>query len=241
MLSDIHGNADGLKKVLEHAGKWDYVWVLGDLVDYGPEPHIVVDMIRDLEPDAIVRGNHDNAVAFNVDCRCSPKTHDLSVYTRYMISYNLLSKEQVKWLKTLPLTQKVIVDHVRYYLVHGSPLNPLYGYLKPDMSREKLLHYLKKSSFDTKPVDTDYLIVGHTHLAFMLKADEVTVVNPGSVGQPRDGVAKASYMVIDTDENRIIYHRINYDIDSVLKKLENLGIEEKYFKQLKKILYTAKI
>ena len=171
MLSDIHGNADALKKVLEHAGDWDFVWVLGDLVDYGPEPHIVIDMIKDLKPDAIVRGNHDNAVAFNVDCKCSPKTHELSVYTRNMISFKLLSREQIGWLKTLPLTREIVVDHRRYYLVHGRLLNPLYGYLKPDMPRKEFLRYLRRSTFDTKPINTDYLVVGHTHSAFVTEID----------------------------------------------------------------------
>ena len=82
VLSDVRGNVDALKAVVKHAGKWDYLWVLGDLVDYGPEPHIVVDMIRELKPDVIVRGNHDHAVAYNVDCRCNTATHELSVYTR---------------------------------------------------------------------------------------------------------------------------------------------------------------
>ncbi|MEM4003460.1 MAG: metallophosphoesterase family protein, partial [Ignisphaera sp.] len=72
IVSDVHGNTEALRAVLDSAERWDGVWFLGDFVDYGPEPHIVIDIVRTLKPDVIVMGNHDSAVAFDMDCRCGP-------------------------------------------------------------------------------------------------------------------------------------------------------------------------
>ena len=244
VLSDIHGNADALRAVLEHARGWDEVWVLGDLVDYGPEPHVVVDTVRELEPRVIVRGNHDNAVAFGVDCFCDPRIHELSVYTRENISLKLLSRDQVEWLRSLPIKQRIqISDHV-FYIVHGSPLSPLYGYLRPDMPEEKILEHLSVPSMRLgkrgRLVSADVVVVGHTHIPFRLCVKDLVVVNPGSVGQPRDGVPAASYMILDTETLETRHYRVKYDIGKVLKKLESLGLEERYYEWLKRILLSGK-
>jgi len=241
VISDIHGNADALKAVIENCSRWDQLWVLGDLVDYGPEPHVVVDMVRELKPDVVVRGNHDHAVAYGVDCRCDPSVHELSVYTRVNISLKLLSHEQISWLKSLPIKQVVAVHGKVFYLVHGSPLNPLYGYLRPDLSREELAANLRESPLAKSTIRADYLIVGHTNIAFSLKADTVQILNPGSVGQPRDGDPRASYLVIDFERNEYTHYRVKYDLDKVVEKLRSLVREEKYFNWLREILYNASI
>lgn len=246
VISDVHGNADALRSVLEHAPSWDDVWVLGDLVDYGPEPHTVVDMIRDLSPGLIVRGNHDNAAAFGVDCNCDPKVHELSVYTRQRVTLALLSKEQLEWLRGLPLHVRMSVDGREYYAVHGSPSSPLYGYLYPDMPRERLLEALSRpgvrlSRGSGERVRSDVVIVGHTHVQFRLELDGQTVVNPGSVGQPRDGVPLASYMVIDTEGPAFSHGRAKYDVEVVLRKLSSLGIERRYYEWAARILTSASL
>jgi len=241
VISDIHGNADALRRVLEDSGRWDYLWVLGDLVDYGPEPHVVIDMVRELKPDVIVQGNHDHAVANGADCRCDPVVHELSVYTRENISMRLVSSEQRDWLRSLPLKQSVSISGRDYYIVHGSPLSPLYGYLKPDLSRAELLANMRENPFSKSIIKADYLVVGHTHIAFKLSVEGVTILNPGSIGQPRDGAPGASYLVIDPEENTYIHKRVKYDVETVIRKLQGLGIQEKYLDWLKKILYNATI
>lgn len=243
LLSDIHGNGDALRQVLEDAPKHDAIWVLGDLVDYGPEPHVVVDIIRDLEPEIIVRGNHDHAVAFNTDCLCSPKIHELSVYTRENISYRLLSKEQIEWLKTLPTRREIGVDDFKIYLVHGSPRNPLYGYLYPDMDRELMKLYLTPSIMAVRPrlIAADMVVVGHTHIVLDIMVDSVRVVNPGSVGQPRDGDNRASYAILDLDRKEFKSYRVKYPVENTLRKLRSLKIEEKYYEWLKRILLSARV
>ena len=102
---------------------------MGDLTDYGPEPHIVLDILRDIGPEVWISGNHDYANAFGVDCRCGEKTHDLSVYTRKNISQKLLTKEDLRFLRELPLKREIRIEGKVYYFVHGCPADPLYGYM----------------------------------------------------------------------------------------------------------------
>jgi predicted phosphodiesterase len=241
VLSDVHGNLDALRAVLEHAGRWDAVWVLGDLVDYGPEPHEVVDAVRELSPEVIVRGNHDNAVAFGVDCFCDPRIHKLSVCTREMVSLKLLSREQMEWLRSLPIRRKVSVDGRTYYVVHGSPISPLYGYIRPDMGRDKLLRQLslppaRLYAGQGRLVDADAVVVGHSHIPFSIHVESVRVLNPGSVGQPRDGDPRASYAILDTKTMRFEVHRVKYDVGKVLRKLEALHIPSWCLQWLREIL-----
>ncbi|ABM81161.1 metallophosphoesterase family protein [Hyperthermus butylicus] len=242
LISDIHGNADALKAVLENARGWDAVWVLGDLVDYGPEPHIVVDIVRDLAPEVIVTGNHDYAAAYGVDCRCAPEIHELSEYTRKHITFKLLSREQISWLRSLPKVYSGQVSNLKVYMAHGSPRNPLYGYLRPNLPADELRLALTPSmaALKPRPVKADLVVVGHTHIPVDMTIDWVRIVNPGSVGQPRDGDPRASYAILDVEKGSLEIRRVKYDINSVLAKLRQLGIEEHYFNWLKRILLEGK-
>lgn len=243
VISDVHGNADALKTVLDAAPRHDYVWVLGDLVDYGPEPHVVVDIVKSLKPDAIVMGNHDYAVAFNTDCRCAQELHDLSVYTRMSISYKLLSREQIEWLKMLRHRARLELFSKRIYVVHGAPRNPLYGYLKPELPIEVLEEMLTESSFALKPrpIDVDYVLVGHTHIPTKLRVKEIQVLNPGSIGQPRDGDPRASYAILDLDTESFAIHRVEYPIDRVIEKLRTLNLEQKMLQKLEAVLKNGRV
>ncbi|OYT31556.1 MAG: metallophosphoesterase [Thermoprotei archaeon] len=240
VISDIHGNLDALQAVLEYVERWDMLWVLGDLVDYGPEPHLVVDTIRDVKPDIIVRGNHDHAVGYGVDCHCSQRTHELSVYTRKNISYKLLSKEQVKWLASLPIKKETKIDDKTIYIVHGSPHNPLYGYLNPSLKYEEMIKHLTPDQ-SQKLIDEDYILVGHTHIPWIASVNGKEILNPGSVGQPRDGLPKSSCITIDSENMNIINYRIEYDKKKTLQKLRQLNLEQRYYQWLARILTTATI
>lgn len=243
VLSDIHGNADALKTVLESAGRYDYIWVLGDLVDYGPEPHVVVDMIRELKPDIVLMGNHDYAVAYNTDCRCAQELHDLSEYTRREISLKLLSQEQVSWLKTPALNTQRVVDSLRVYLVHASPRSPLHGYLKPSLPVEQVLLALTPNplAVKPKPVEADLVVIGHTHIPMDLRIEGIRVVNPGSVGQPRNGDWRASYMIIDFESKQINHYRVEYNVEKTIEKLRALGLNPHMQGRLEAILKTGSV
>lgn len=243
ILSDIHGNSDALETIINHTSHWDYLFVLGDLVDYGPEPHKVIEIVKELKPDAIVTGNHDFAVAFNTDCHCAQEIHDLSEYTRLNISYKLLDKNYISWLSTLPKTLTKEIDNIKFYIVHGSPRNPLYGYMKPNLSDDELFLALTPSLYaiKPKPVDSDIVIAGHTHIPMSKHITRVLIINPGSVGQPRDGDNRASYAIYDTNKKNLEIHRIVYDIDNVVKKLISLELDKHYLNRIIQILKTGRV
>ena len=239
VLSDIHGNYDALKAVLEKE-EFDEAIVLGDLVDYGPEPEKVVDSIKSLTIN-VVRGNHDHAVAYNTDCRCSPALHELSVYTRFNVSLKKLSKEDISYLRSLPVKKELSINDINVLLVHATESNPLYGYLYPWNGLPEIREAFKNSIKDKRH---DIILVGHTHYQFSLNMPNgVKIVNPGSVGQPRDGDWRASYAVLVSDggEITVSLHRVKYPIESVINKIENQGLKEKYVEILKRILLNGKI
>lgn len=245
VLSDLHGNIEALKTVVEEARGWSDVIVLGDLVDYGPWPGEVVDYVRELGVHAI-RGNHDHAVGYGVDCRCSEETHWLSVWFRENITLKMLSRNDREWLARLPLSLEVELDGVKITAVHGSPQNPLYGYLYPWLGVDELCRALKTSSkfsFKTGVAscpDKGLFLVGHTHIQFTLSIEGARIINPGSVGEPRDGISSAAYAIIDTETQAVTLKRTRYNVDKVVKALESLRIPEPYIGALKHMFIKAK-
>jgi predicted phosphodiesterase len=217
VLSDIHGNLPALEAVLDALKPYDAIWQLGDVVGYGPQPNEVVARLA-AEGAVGVRGNHDSAAigeldtdAFNDDARAAIEW-----------TAERIDTDTHKWLSVLPLTS---VD-APFTLVHGSPRDPTWEYVFTSAVARANLR-----SFETR-----HCLVGHTHVptAFRQRGsgmegispgagDTLTldghraIVNPGSVGQPRDGDPRASAMLIDTDEQRIEWHRVEYEIERVQK------------------------
>jgi len=221
IISDIHGNSDALKTVLEKE-RYDAVWFLGDLTDYGPEPHLVLDTLRDLKPEIWVTGNHDYANAYGVDCKCGEKTHALSVYTRENISQKFLSKEDIIFLKTLPLHRRANIDGREYYFVHGCPANPLYGYMfdfMPECMRNEL----------GGEIHVNALLFGHTHFPVLGRYEDMMYLNPGSVGQPRDGDWRASYAIYENGEVHL--KRIEYPVEKTIEKIK-VRVKNKVFREM---------
>lgn len=230
VISDIHGNFTALNEILK-TERYDGIIVLGDIVDYGPEPLECIDAIEDLKPEIWIRGNHDEAVARGIDCGCSsPKLKHLSTFTRENITLKELDESQRKVLGTKPL--EVIVGKYSMICVHGSPRNPLYEYfIEPE---EDLLR-----SHDGKYVEQEFILVGHTHFQRIFRIGEHVVINPGSVGQPRDGDPRASYAILDTEEMTYELKRVKYDVEEVSKKLrEKIG---KYAEELIRILLEGRV
>jgi protein phosphatase len=155
----------------------------------------------------------------------------------------LLSKEQIDWLKSLPITRNLIIDNVRIYLTHGSPRNPLYGYLKPSLPESEILLALTPSIYAVrpKPVDTDLIVVGHTHIPMDLRIRGMRVLNPGSVGQPRDGDYRSSAAILDLRSGEFRLYRNHYNVEGVIKKLRSLGLDLRYLTWLEKILTSGRV
>ena len=222
IISDIHGNLAALDAVREEADK---VFCLGDIVNYGPYPTACLERVRDLT-DGIVRGNHDNAIGRDAECGCSIKYKELSdagkIYTK-----GILNKDEKDYLANLPVTLHTKINGTEFLFSHGSPGGDMYKYLRPDVSQKELEDELKD-------IHADIVFIGHTHLPMVRKIHDIIVVNPGSVGQPRDGVPMASYAV--WEDGSISIKRVPYDIEATIKGLQGSNIPPQHVETLTKIL-----
>ncbi|WP_292463716.1 metallophosphoesterase family protein [Methanolobus sp.] len=207
IVSDIHGNKEALDAVM--AVPHDDVICLGDLVDYGPSPGECIDLLREQDIPTI-RGNHDNSVAFGMECGCGHEYKHLSIATR-KYTRDILNDKHIDFLRKLPMNYERIENGVKLYFTHGSPLS-FYDYVRPDTPEETVKEYIRE-------VDADFLFIGHSHLPFTRKVGDVTLINPGSVGQPRDGDIRASCAVFDTDTLQAEFIRVGYDMEAVFDKI----------------------
>jgi protein phosphatase len=209
-ISDIHGNIEALNAVMDSV-KFDEVVCLGDLVDYGPDPFACIDRIRKNDI-ATIKGNHDNAVALHVDCGCGYKYKHLSEVTREY-TWSKITENDEDFLASLPLSLEKEIDGIKFIFTHGSPAS-FFDYIYPDIENEKLEKL-------TSGLAQDYLVVGHTHKPMVLRAPNITILNPGSVGQPRDNDPRASCMAFDTESKKAEIIRLNYDIDTTCEKIRD--------------------
>jgi putative phosphoesterase len=212
LIADIHGNYEALQTVLKVPH--DRAICLGDIVDYGPDPDKCIDLLHE-KAIPTIRGNHDNAVAFKVDCQCGYKYKHLSIATREY-TWEILDNDRIEYLQKLPLYIKEEFDGKRLHLTHGSPRS-MFEYIKPKTTDEEIRKMIDES---TEPLEGDFLVIGHSHIPMNRKLGNLTIINPGSVGQPRDGDTRASCAVFDTEKGEVEHLRLDYDIDSVCAKIE---------------------
>ncbi len=223
ILADIHSNLTALKAVLEdieRRGGVDEVWCLGDIVGYGPDPHECIDTLRQMKIVNIM-GNHDAAAVGKIDIAFFNR--DAAAAIRWTAGQ--LTHDDYVYLNQLPLS----IERESFTLVHGSPRDPVREYLHSTHSAEQNLPYLH----------TMYCLVGHTHSPtvfvfndtadgtmkrfepdspLMLGEDRL-IINPGAVGQPRDGDPRASYALLDSDAGTLTLHRVSYDIPAAQAKI----------------------
>jgi diadenosine tetraphosphatase ApaH/serine/threonine PP2A family protein phosphatase len=232
VLSDIHSNLVALDAVLAHAGTVDAVWQLGDVVGYGPDPDGVVARLAEIGAVGVL-GNHDAAALggpeidwFNPDARSAV------AWTR-----DTIADATRTWLAALPPVAEI--DGVT--LVHGSPRDPLREYVTDGGAAAENLAEL--------PTRLGWH--GHTHVpvAWLADSDRVTawapglsltldvggrraLLNPGSVGQPRDGDPRASYAILDPEADAITWHRVAYDIAAVQDAMRVVGLPTRLIERL---------
>ena len=208
IISDIHGNLEALNALPE---TFDELWVLGDLVNYGPDPAGVVDFIR-CKASVVVRGNHDHAVGFDEDPHCSEPFREMAeAMKQYTLS--VLNGSQKLFLRSLPLHAGREIDGARVSFCHALPSDPLFAYCPPDSERWEN---------ETREISADILLVGHTHLQFIRKFGQQTVVNPGSLGQPKMGRPDACYAV--WNDGRIELRTFEYPFEETIRKINALPI-----------------
>lgn len=212
ILSDIHSNWAALKAVLA-AENFESCLCVGDLVDYGCDPVQVVDWARN-HTRGCVRGNHDHAVGQNVRPRGGTGLRQLAYATR-PLHWEWLSEDQIHWLNQLPSSQFLELDDRKFYLVHGTPRDPLEEYLGPKADEWK--HRLKN-------IEADIVCVGHTHQPFVIEVGPKIVVNPGSVGQPRNLDPRASYAIYENGS--VTLKQIEYPINDAVNSYREAGLPE---------------
>ena len=235
IISDIHANLTALETVLADVNDFDAVWCLGDLVGYGPDPNECVERIRSLPGLACILGNHDAATLDQIDVSAfNPEARTAIEWTQ-----NALSPTNMDFLKNLPQTL-VMEDDVT--LAHGSPRQPVWEYLLDTRTATLNFEYFQ----------TPFCFVGHTHLPVLYHlADDArsarllvpenftqsklmprSIINPGSVGQPRDRDPRAAYAIFDTEQDLWEFRRVSYDIESVQNRMKAAHLPERHILRL---------
>ncbi len=223
VIADIHANWPALQAIEE---RFDACLFVGDLVEYATEPLPCLRWLRE-HATATVRGNHDHAVAQRILPRKRHGLHGLAAETR-LHHWNQLGAAEIKYLARMPVTCRVKLGDRTFFLVHATPRDPFDEYVRDDPGTwaQRLAE-----------VDADVVCVGHTHIPFVLNLGEKIVLNPGSVGQPRDGDPRCSYAVIEN--GRIEIRRVAYDIDATLMSMRAAGLSADVLDLAEQMLRTG--
>jgi putative phosphoesterase len=225
IVSDIHGNFEALKALPNH---FDELWVLGDLVNYGPQPSEVIEFVRK-RASVVVRGNHDDSVAFNRDPQCSTAfrlaAEETGRYTR-----SVLSEKHKGYLANLLRYRWVRRGRWTFYLCHAVPSDPLHSYYGKD---------IRKWKKELSVAGTDFLFVGHTHLQFSLRTGEQSVVNPGSIGQPKMGTPQAGYAI--WENGSVTLHNYKYPVQKTAARVRSMPVSASTREFLVKVLQSGAV
>lgn len=234
IISDVHANFTALATVLADAPKFDEIWCLGDLVGYGPNPNECIERIQDFAHISLA-GNHDWAAlgkldlsSFNIDARAA------SMWTQ-----TILSPSAREYLDTLPTR----VEQDGFSMAHASPREPVWEYILDANQAFANFEYF------SAPI----CLVGHTHIPIVFELDEQQrrcetmippfsepltlgsrrmIINPGSVGQPRDGDPRASYALLDLDAMTWEFHRVAYPVEITQERMRARGLPRRLIARL---------
>lgn len=229
IFSDVHANLEAFDAVLSAIAEEqvDRIIFLGDIVGYGAQPNEVVDRLKQLNSDAMIRGNHDKVIASIED----GKGFQNLAYTSAMWSRLQIRPDTEAYLRCMPQGPVTLEQGIQ--ISHGSPHDEDFYIL---------------NHWDARPIlqqsESWIIFFGHTHLPmiystelklsqhypeedafyYRLSKDNRYLINPGSVGQPRDLNPKASFALLDTDENTICIKRVEYDIQATQRKIREAGL-----------------
>lgn len=238
VIADIHSNLTALEAVLADFKGVDEVWCLGDVVGYGPWPNECVEVVRS-RAAVCVAGNHDWAALGKI----STADFNPEAATAAQWTARQLTPASRAYLESLPLR----AEKDDFTVVHGSPRDPIWEYVLYASTAEISTHYFR----------TPFCLVGHSHIPVIFfcsqqgisvachsvepgphdvikLGEERAIINPGSVGQPRDGVPDARYITIDIEPGgtQITYHRAPYDIALTQRKMQEAGLPRRLWMRL---------
>ncbi len=226
IVSDIHANLAALEALPER--QYDQLWCIGDLVDYGPNPREVIAWVQ-ANARVVVRGNHDYAAGFKADPQCSAPYRRLAAETlRYTL--DVCTENELSYLKNLPVYREIPVGQTNFYLVHATPTDPLFGYCSETSPswREQ-----------ARCIDADVLVVGHTHTPFIRKEGNTTILNPGSLGQPKTGRPQACYAI--WEDGKASLKEYTYPIEDTIRGIRAMPITPEDQDALIAVLHTGAI
>lgn len=227
IVSDLHANAGALDSIRESV---DAVVVLGDIVDYGPDPRAAIDWARRHATFA-VRGNHDHAVLTGERTGAGGAWVDLAeesaAWTR-----SVLSNADLEYLESLPTSLTFSFGGARFAAFHAAPSDPLYRYLPPETGEADWRAEVER-------VDADWLLLGHTHRPLLRNVGSTVVLNPGSAGQPRAGAPFATYAIWDDGDVFLVQRR--YAVEPVVDRLAATSLDERARSRLARTLRTGEI
>lgn len=205
VISDVHANLVALETVLDDMPSVDDLVCAGDVIGYNPWPGDCVDVVRE-ECSSTVEGNHDRSLDSPERYRANRMAHAGLEHAQRTMSDN-----QKEWVRSLPLKAEVAGGDV--LMVHSHP-EDTGRYVMP---REfpRLERFLD---------DYEGIVLGHTHVQGLERLDPGFVLNPGSVGQPRDGDPRAAYAVVDTGDWGVDLHRVEYDVERVQEAVAEAGL-----------------
>lgn len=235
VLSDIHSNLAAFEAVLNDAGSYDEIWCLGDVIGYGPQPNECIERLEPL-PHVCVAGNHDWAAVGKLN---------ISAFNPYALQACVWTGRQLKprnrqFIERLP--ERLVQGH--FTIVHGSPRQPIWEYITdPWLAAANFPHF-----------DTLYCLVGHTHKPVMYRYDRTEgsceewplpalgepesipegrlLINPGGVGQPRDGDPRASYVLLDLEQKTVEFRRVEYPVEETQRLMSAVGLPEPLVRRL---------
>jgi predicted phosphodiesterase len=223
IIADIHANLAALTAVLldvKQRGGVEEIWCLGDIVGYGPDPHDCIELLRQTN-HICVAGNHDLAAVGQIDtAEFNPDAVAATEWTA-----GQLNSRDVSYLRSLPR----VINRDDFTLVHGSPREPIWEYVLSISGARENFAYFK----------TKFCLLAHTHVPAAFSYDEGgacsflqfnpdkelvlekarLIINPGAVGQPRDGDPRASYAIYDSNKNRFWLYRVPYDITATQARM----------------------
>ncbi len=235
IIGDIHANSTAFTAVLadiKRLGGVEKVWCLGDIVGYGPDPHECIALLRQYN-HVCVAGNHDWAASGKIDT--SEFNPDAAAACHW--TANQLSPEDVEFLGNLPL----VIQEGDFTLVHGSPREPIWEYITSTGIAKENFAYFK----------SQFCLVGHSHVPLVFRCSEASVsvsqllpnakltlgksrliINPGGVGQPRDGDPRASYAIYDSETKLLRLYRVPYDIGATQARMIEHGLPSRLVARL---------
>lgn len=219
-LSDVHANIDAFKAVLEEIDKdgIDQIYIAGDLVGYYYHPDEVIDICMSRDDINCIRGNHDQNFlnAINDEKLMSNLINKYGY--AYALTKDKLNSKQVTWLKNLLPQLKIEINNVKITIAHGS-IHAEDEYVYPSRSIDKLRNQLSESEFT---------VLGHTHHPFLWNYNNKWLINPGSVGQPRDQSALSSFIYLDLENKILLPRKAKFSTETIKKEIKKYDPNNKY-------------